>query len=508
MKKLLLSTALILSGALSAVAADFDQIAPINPLEVRTVPQSMVITAPKRATLTHNDIHNQYAIAFDRFVQSNVKSAYTNFRILIETIVPNDYAYIVMAENMADIGLFNLSELALGKTTDKEISGVIAEDIKRYYMPSKKLKREDEIYLGEVYSNIIYNDQSREATAELVKNTGLLTDSDYANYIAALGNLKAGNLTEAEKFITNAMKMNPQNINYKKLQAEIIALGKKPQNALKIVEEIKQQPLYSVDFTRKVNSLEQFILYKTKKTEMQRMYHLGYYYYYENELNRAARTLQSAISTKKGANGDVYALLSRVYFDMNEFEKASDTAQKAYKINGSNPITLLVLGDLSTRGKDYKSALKYYKDAQTKDSWMPSIRLAQTYEMLNRAEDARQIYDKVLRTFSDAYLAYYKVALNDKSKELAYLKKALAINPAFKDGWIDLARLQIERGEFNGARKHLQIAYYIDENDFRYYYYQGLVYKNQGLGDDAKASFRKSLILNPDWTPAKKEINL
>jgi tetratricopeptide (TPR) repeat protein len=237
------------------------------------------------------------------------------------------------------------------------------------------------------------------------------------------------------------------------------------------------------------------------------MYHLGYYYYYENELNRAARTLHGAISGKKSLNANVYALLSRVYFDMNEFEKASDTAAKAYKLNSGDPITLLVLGDLKTRDKDYKAALKYYKDAQSNDknSWMPAIKVAQTYEMLNREKEAVQIYDKVLRTFSDAYLAYYKVALKDKAKEIAYLKKAIAVNPAFKDGWLDLGRIQIERRDFVQARKYLQIAYYIDENDFRYYYYQGLVYKNQGLSDEARTNFRKSIILNPD-SPAKREV--
>ncbi len=474
--------------------------------DISVVPYDVITPLPKRATLSHDDVQTHYKIAFDRFVQSNTKSAYTNFRVLIESIIPNDYSYMQIAQNLADIGLFNLSELAISRVNDKDITGLAADDIKHWYFPAKKLKQQDEIYLGEVYSNIVYNDQSREATAELVKNTELMADYDYANYVAALGYLKSGNSVEAEKQINLAISKNPQNINYKKLQAEIIAAGKKPQNALKIVEAVKKQTFYTVDFSRKVDSLEQYILYKTEKNEAQKMYRLGYYYYYEHELTKAGRTLQSALGNKKGKNADVYALMARIYFDTNDFEKAQDTALKAYKLNSNNQTNLVVMGDLRYRSKDYKEALKYYQKAQDGTSWAPAVRVAQTYQVLEKEKKALEIYTTVLKTFSDAYPAYYYVALSDKSKELAYLKKAVALNMNFIDGWIDLGRTEIERRNFDTARKYLQIAFSIDENNYRYYYYQGLVFKNQGMKEDAVAYFRKSLILNPNYSPAQEEL--
>ncbi len=44
------------------------------------------------------------------------------------------------------------------------------------------------------------------------------------------------------------------------------------------------------------------------------------------------------------------------------------------------------------------------------------------------------------------------------------------------------------------ALSFLNIAKYIDENDFRYYYYLGLVLKNKGLTADARKNFEKVLI--------------
>ena len=76
----------------------------------------------------------------------------------------------------------------------------------------------------------------------------------------------------------------------------------------------------------------------------------------------------------------------------------------------------------------------------------------------------------------------------------------------FTDSWVDLGRLAIEQENFNDAKKYLRIANYIDENDFRYYYYQGLLSKKQGL--DGKEFFKKSLRINPNYTPAKEELEI
>lgn len=505
MRKLFLTFSIIAIASSPCFAEGFDSIQPANPLSPMPIPSNTIALPVKKAVLTHNSLHNQYAIAFDRFMQSNVKSAYGDFKVLVETMDESDFGYVQLAQRMADIGFFNLSDMAVSKIDDKHLYDYLIEDMKLYYFPSKKLKKDDEIYLGEVFSNVMYNDQSKEATAELVKNTSLLENSDYANYVASLGYLKSNDLINAETYINKAIGMNNQNLNYKKLKAEILSQGKKPQNALKMVEYIKAQRLYSTDFTRKVNSLEQFVLYKSKKNYSEKMYHLGYYYYCENELAKSVRTLQGAFTSKKKFNKDVYSLLARVYFDTNDFEKAQDNAQKALKIDGNNSQALLVLGDLSFRTKDYKTALKFYKNAQNNDI-ESSVKIAKTYEQLGKEKKALEIYDRLLKTYNNCYEAYYKIALHDKSKEIAYLKKAIAINLNFKDAWIDLGRCAIESQNFKDAKKYLAIANYIDENDFRYYYYQGVLAKKQG--QDSAYYFKKSLSLNPDYEPAKEELKI
>lgn len=501
----------VMIGSAAFAADGFSLIKFANPLDFgNDTPVNTTVELPKKVTLTHNDVHNHYVIALDRFMQSNVKSSYADFKVLLETMSPSDTAYILISEKLAYIGFFSLSDYAISKAGDKDLTAVMADDIKHYYFPSKKLSQADEIYLGEVFSNINYNAQSREATEELLKNTTLMANSDYANYIAALGFFRSNNYLEAENYINTAISMNPQNLNYKRLKAEILAQNKQGNEALKLVEYIKSQNLTSTEFVRKTNSLEMYVNYLAKKNEITKKYYLGYYYYYENEPIKAIRTLQGAITTKKKYNKDIYALLSRVYFDNHDFEKALDMATKANKLDGGNSLALSVLGDLSFKDADYKTALKYYKNAESKDkhSFENSEKVALTYQKLGDNKKANELYARILKATSSSYLSYYHIGLFDKSKELAYLKKSVALNPYFIDGWIDLARCEIERQNFATAHQYLAVANYIDENDFRYYYYQGLMYKHQGNLNEAVYNFKKSLILNPDFTPAKEELSI
>ena len=496
-------------GCYPAAASMLDYINPADPANTPSGQYNTEdILIPQKAKLTRNDIHNHYAIGMQRFMQANVKSAYMDFKIMIETIVPNDYAYLKMADEMAEIGFFTLSEDAVNKASDKDIAYTQSEDIKQFYFPKTMLEPDDEIYLAEIYSNIIYNAQSKEATAELIKNTALLAKSDYANYLAALGLLKTGDIKNAEIYINTALKSNPDNLNYQKLKIEIILQGSKPKNALKYLKILKENKLYTSEYIKKINQLEQYTLYKTEKNETLKKYHLGYYYFLQEEYTKAARTLQGAITTKKKTNREVYALLSEVYYMQKEYEKAENFAEKSLQLGGKNKQASFIMGKIKYKNKDFKEALKYFKDAESKSDATASAWLAMTYERLGSSEKAKEINAKILKEHSDCALAYYNVALQDKEREYEYLKKAVAINLTFIDGWAALTQNAIDKNNIDKARKYLAIVKYIDENDFRYYYYQGLIYKMKGLTQDANFYFKKSLTINPDNELVKKELGI
>ncbi len=510
---------LVISLILSAffvnpvMAIDFDSIKVVNPLDNNPKTYQEVVNQPsyelKRGSLTRNAIKNQYTIAMDKFIQSNVRSSYQDFKMLIENVTPNDYVYMRLTQEMAAIGFFSLAELSMSKVKDNQISSLLEDDVKAYYFPNYVLTHKDQMYLAEVYSNIMYNDQSREATSELMKQVSLLTDSDYANYLVAFGSMKSGDIKQAEKSIDTAISKNPKNINYKRLKAEIYSQSNKPQDGVKCLNDLKSDEINTIVFDKELHSSTQYILYKAAKNDYWKKYHLAYYYYDENELNKALRVLQTSISGKKNINKEVFSLTARVYYDLKEFEKAQDYALKAIDIEAGKSDALIVLGDIALRNNDLKLAEGYYKKAVSKDdTHVAEIRLAQVYQKQNNIKKAKDIYSKILKVSSKAYEAYYQMALLEKDREEAYLKKTIAINPNFKDGWIDLARLEINKEDYEQALSYLGVAKYIDDNDYRYYYYLGLILKNKGLTAEADKNFEKSLNINPDYSLAKEELKI
>ena len=496
---------------MSVQAAKFDYISPAEPAQQEVAgnsTDSSVSTDTQKARLTRNDVVNHYEIAMQRFMQSNVKSAYKDFQMLVRHIVPNDYAYLRIADEMAEIGLFNLSNQAIEKSKDRDISFVQSEDIKRFYFPKSIPTEEDEIYLAEIYSNIMYNAQSKEATAELIKNSELLSKYDYANYIAALGSLKAGDTDSALKFIDTALSANPHNINYQKLKIEVVIQNNEPKKALKILKDIKCEKFYTTEYINKINTLEKYTLYKTETNDVMKKYYLGYYYYSKGEYVKAIRTLQSAITTKKKTNRLVYSLIAEIYFVQKEYEKAQNFAEKALQLGGNNKQALMILGKLNYKNQNYEEALNKFKSAASQNEIDSLVSLAMTNMALGKKNQAKNIYAKILKESSTCYQAYYNVALEDKEREFEYYKKSVAINLKFIDGWLGLAKYSIEKNNMKSASKYLEIVKYIDENDFRYYYYQGLVYKTKGLSQEAEYYFKKSLAINPNNAPAKKELGI
>lgn len=415
----------------------------------------------------------------NKYINLNISSAYEDMANMIMDSEDNDYYLMLLADKSVSLGFYDLATVAFSKISDSEIAKIDSENTQKLFYPKYKLSTTDILNLSEACSNIEHNDRSSEAINDILEKTGNLEQNDYANYLLALAYIKLDDIDNAGKYIQAALKINPNNLNYKILQSQIVANTKKNKKSLKIVKETKKYDIGYYPLKQKIDLNEEYIKYKTEKQDWLRDYHLGYYYYLKDDNSKALRVLQSAISKNNSRNAVLYSLMSRIYVRNGDFERANTVATKAYNYNLSNINTLLSLGDIAYENNKYKQALKYYKKAaKSRNSVTEAkLKLADTYSKLNNKKVSNSIYKKIVKNDNTAYQAYYNIALSDPNSELAYLKKSVAINPNFKDGWIDLSRLMIENGNLVQAKKYLENAYYIDENDFRYYYYQSLLLK-------------------------------
>ena len=155
--------------------------------ETNTVNMAMVIK--------DNFVKAKYASAENRFMQGHVKVAHDDYADLIARTNHDDYVFLSYGIKMAEYGLFNLSEDLFKRLDNNIYTKNYINDIKNYYYPSGMVNTKDILYLADAYSGIVYNNLALEMTSELI-NTNQVDESDYKNYLIALGSYKSNNFSK------------------------------------------------------------------------------------------------------------------------------------------------------------------------------------------------------------------------------------------------------------------------------------------------------------------------
>lgn len=447
-----------------------------------------------------NFIKAKYASAEKRFLQGNVKTAHNDFSDIITQIAHDDYVFLAYAIKMAEFGFFDLSEDLIKKLDKNLYTENYAKDIKNFYYPSAMVKSKDAIYLADAYAGIVYNNLAIETTSELL-NSIQVEESDYKNYLIALGYYKSNNLEQALKYIDNALVQNDFNVNYKILKAKVLADAKKYKQAIKILKEIKKVEFITVDFQEKILAIEEYIQYKIAKDEPLKDYHLSYYYHLQDKSLLATKVLQSSILQAKEYAPKIFGLLSRIYYENDEPLKAQEFANRANKEDSKNYLANLTLADLNFDERKYEEALSYYKIAQkaNKDTHIPTIGIAKSYFALNKSKKTKKIYEKMLKnnTLNEELLINSLKVFPQRADD--YLPQIASIDITNNEIWLAMAYKAIRDKNYSMAETYLNNSYYIDENNFKYYYYLSLVLKAKGEIEKANQSLVKCSRLNSDY---------
>lgn len=484
-----LITALILSTPAIAQAET------VKPLKIK----AETTVANMDMVIKDNFVKAKFASAENRFAQSNVKASYDDFNDLIQRASHDDYVFLVYGMKMAEYGFFDLSDALIAKLDDNGFTSSYVNDIKKYYYPSAMVNPKDVVYLADAYSNIMYNNMAIETTSELL-NSNQASESDYKNYLIALGYYKSNNLPLALKYINNALVENDVNINYLALKAKILADSNKSAQALKVLAKIKKADFKTVDFQRKVKAIEEYVLYRTAKAEALKDYHLAYYYHLQEKSLLATKVLQSTVLHAKQYSPLVFSLLGRIYYENEEPLKAQEFASRAFREDKNNYLASLTLADVSYDNRKYEDSLKYYKHAKklTKDI-EPSVGMAKTYLAMEKDKKSKKIYEKLLKKnqYDEDLLVNSLQVFPQKSDY--FMPRVASIDISNNDIWLGLANMAIRDKNFNMAATYLNNSYYIDANNFKYYYYLSLVLRAKGDNELAQQSLIRCSRLNSDY---------
>ena len=471
--------------------------------------EGMTSTENVKDINTNKNSFGKYILSGDdKFSQGNVAAAYSDYAKAILASAGSDFQLLLASYKMANIGFFSLSQNAINSIKDKTLYQKQVDAIKEIFFPSAALSYDEEIQLAELYTDIYYNNLSKETGKDLSKQTTLLKKSDYANYILAQAHYESDDFNKAINAINKALNIKKNSPFYLQYKAKILCATKDYKDALKIINKILSQNLVSERFNQSLYAQKEFTISSAAKDTASSKYHLANYFLMIGEYNRALKEATNSANAKK-KNVEAYTLIGDIQTETGDFSTAKEAYNKALLLNKKYAPAYKGLGNIEKATGTYEDAISYYSQAQkfNKNDVNTQIMLA---ELLYRTGDtlkAKEICASVTLKNPNSSNLYYIMSEIYPEQQFEYLRKAISLNAFNNDAWIDLAEAHLLKNQTDLAEKYLMYVKVSDKENYKYYYVEGLMNKNLGNFQAAAVSFRKSLKLNPNYTPAQKELN-
>lgn len=454
------------------------------------------------------DYAKKYAEANEKFTQGNITSAYKDYKTILSSSVSDDFVNLGLAYKFANIGLFTLAQEAINNIQDRELYNHQIQQIKSKLFPQVVLSYDDEILLAQNYTEIYYNNLAFEVARDMSKLPDKFKRSDYAHFILSQAYYNIKEYSKAINSINKALSINPDNANYVKYKAQIFCETNKLSDAVKTLDNLNAQDINILDYKNDVEGLRYYTLAKATKDRQKSRFYLANYFIKTGDTQRAIKELNQNISNNK-KDYQSMTLLAEIYFRQNNLSDSMDLYEKSYKINKNYPDSLMGIANMYIFKKDYKNALDYYLKTAKKDKTNKEalINASLCYKMLSQPDKSAEFANKALEKENISARVYYTASKIDEIKNIQYLKKSVSTDPMFMDAWLDLTDIAIKNNRLDLAKSYLKPVKYTDSKNYKYYYYSGLINKQQGDKDAATNDFKKSLEINPFFDEASKELN-
>ena len=470
----------------------------------------------KNISLNDYDEKDYVKSAFYNFIKGDVQKSLDDFSTYYSSISENDdSSYMKLGLKLSCLGFFNLASKSFDNVKDRDIWGSQIDNTKNIYFPKKKLNPEDELLISDALSKIKFQNLPELGINLINKNK--FQNDDYTHYLLAKAYLAENKPDFAQNELKKAVKLNSESVTYTMEQAKLYIqknnynLAEKELNLVKELAE--KQQINDTAFWEDFNEQNYWLLFKSeRKNPLKSKYYKAKYYETKNEYNIALEILNNIIIGNNDKNL-IYETIGNIYLKMNKLDKAKQNFQKALALDEKNITALKGLGKIYFSEGNNNSALEKYKKALELDPDNNKLKLniAEIYEVAGQEDESNKCYKDIIK---DAYLdqeANYNIGMmylrsGDVDEAEKSLKKALSSNPLHSLIWIDIAGIEITRGNYSIAESYLKPIGFMDEKNSSYYYYSGLINKAQGNLDAAKENFDKAIELEPDFDDANQAL--
>lgn len=449
--------------------------------------------------------------ATKKFNQGNVVVAYDEFENLSNSI-NSDYALLVFAKSMYEIGFFSIGTKSLEKIKHKKFVQDTIDDLKKCYLPSFTLDKNEEIYLAKAYSSIHYDNSAQEISFELNKNEALTGKSDYANYILSQAMSESRQYQQALNFINKASSMNKTNLSYLNFKVKTLNALNKNKEALEIIEQIEKNNANEHIFKNSFMLQKETILANLSKDEQDRKYHQTMKTFMEGNYQKAIEDCKNILSFDK-KNYKILTLLAMGQFVTGDRQSAKKNYLASYEINKNYPYTLSGLGDVKFLEYDLEGAIKYYKKAlsQNPKDQTSALKLALIYKNDTKYEkDLKNLEKKLAKMDPAPFMSYHSIAAtiakDNKNLRREYIRRATAINPLYENGWVAFLNYELENKDLDGAKNFLYMISFSNRTNYIYFYLNALYDIALNRTNSAIVNLRNCLSLKPDFEDANKKL--
>lgn len=451
--------------------------------------------------------------AYDSYLKSDIDSSIINFNRAFElTPVNDDYLNIEYANKLASLGLFSLAKNRLSNIYDHQIWEGKIEILYKMYLPKVSPEAGEEKTFAKILSQTSYSpDKIDMKVIEDNLETSKFAQSDYANYILAKVYFAKKDNKKAYQYINRAIGINPNNYLYKILKVNILGSKDNYFSALATLDKLSEENISDRELSYGIKLHKIYLMSKKAHNTQIKNYYLAKFYLMSDQNKKAQALISENIKARNSALD--YNLLGKIYFDLGDFEKAQESFKKALYIDKTDFSSREGLGNLHYIKQEYNEAIKNYSQALKYDKKSDRLisKIANCNRDMSNDKEALLGYHQALKLNPKNYHALYNIAeINGrygKSSNLKEIyKQILSIKPNFTPAWIGLTKLAlIEKNTFL-ARQYLMGVSHIDNLKPIYYYYSGLIEVMDENYAYARRDFNIALQLNPNYTPAKVEL--
>ena len=447
--------------------------------------------------------------AYNAYMKNDIDASVSNFEKAFDlTPINDDYLNIDYANKLSSLGLFTLAKSRLANISDYQIWENKIENLYKMYLPKITPDANEEKICAGILSRTSYNVESLDLHD--IENTfnNKYKKSDYINYVLARVYFVKKDDKKALRYINKAISQNPNNYLYRILKANILASKQNYNAAVNELSTLLERNINDRELAYGIKLHKYYMLSLKSKNPAEKNYNLARFYLMSSQEERAKQIILKNIETRKSLSD--YNLLARVYFNSSDFANARQTYEKALTIKEKDITATEGLGNIAYIQHNYKQACEQYEKALSynKKSDKLLLKIANCKRDMSDDKQALELYYQVLNLDPENFFAMYNISQINKNdaESKAIYKKILSINPNFAPAWLGLTRAAlIEKNTFL-ARQYLLNMSHINNSNPIYYYYSGLIEVMDENYSYARRDFNTALQLNPNFTPAKVEL--